>query len=153
MEVINPKVLERRPDDRSEIFVPSVSSTCSLTVNEGNALVQIHDAPTRAKYEPLLMLPIKKLTGLRTLKSISENLEALRDQYVDVLTVVTFVRFRFRNRRQTSVRLADFVCMLPEILTKSARNRCDSTCKNKKRKENFFEKIEVKNLSGIFEFS
>ncbi|KAK9300973.1 hypothetical protein QLX08_006472 [Tetragonisca angustula] len=91
VEVINPKVLERRPDDRSEIFVPSVSSTCSLTVNEGNALVQIHDAPTRAKYEPLLMLPIKKLTGLRTLKSISENLEALRDQYVDVLTVVTFV--------------------------------------------------------------
>ncbi|KAF3422653.1 hypothetical protein E2986_10080 [Frieseomelitta varia] len=109
VEVINPKVLERRPDDKSEIFVPSVTSTCSLTVNEGNALVQIHDAPTRAKYEPLLMLPIKKLTGLRTLKSISENLEALRDQYVDVLVVVTFVRFRFRNRRQVSVKLADFV--------------------------------------------
>ncbi|CAD1480872.1 unnamed protein product [Heterotrigona itama] len=91
VEVINPKVLERRPDDRSEIFVPSVSSACSLTVNEGNALVQIHDAPTRAKYEPLLMLPIKKLTGLRTLKCIFENLEALRDQYVDVLVVVTFI--------------------------------------------------------------
>ena len=105
MEVINPKVLERRPDDRNEIFVPSVSSACSLTVNEGNALVQIHDAPTRAKYERLLMLPIKKLTGLRTLKSIFENLEALRDQYVDTLAVVTFVRFKFRNRRQISVEI------------------------------------------------
>ncbi|XP_076669856.1 meiosis specific with OB domains hold'em isoform X3 [Andrena cerasifolii] len=91
VEVINPKVMERRPEDRNEFFVPSVSSPCSLTVNEGNALVQIHDAPTRATYEPLLMLPIKKLTELRTLKSIFENLEALRDQYVDVLVVVTFV--------------------------------------------------------------
>ncbi|XP_043594368.1 meiosis-specific with OB domain-containing protein [Bombus pyrosoma] len=91
VEVINPKVLERRSEDRNEAFVPWVSSSCSLTVNEGNSLVQIHDAPTRAEYEPLLMLPIKKLTGLRTLKSIFENLEALRDQYVDTLVAVTFV--------------------------------------------------------------
>ncbi|XP_076168332.1 meiosis specific with OB domains hold'em isoform X2 [Ptiloglossa arizonensis] len=91
VEVINPKVVERRPEDRNELFVPSASSSCSLTVNEGNALVQSHDAPTRAIYEPLLMLPIKNLTELRSLKSIFENLEALRDQYVDVLVVVTFV--------------------------------------------------------------
>ncbi|KZC14500.1 Uncharacterized protein C16orf73 like protein [Dufourea novaeangliae] len=91
VEVINPKVVERRPEDRNELFVPSVSSRCSLTVNEGNALVQAHDAPTRSQYEPLLMLPIKNLTGLRCLKSIFENLESLRDQYVEVLVVVTFV--------------------------------------------------------------
>ncbi|KOC62456.1 Uncharacterized protein C16orf73 like protein [Habropoda laboriosa] len=91
VEVINPKVTERRPEDRNELFVPTVSSPCRLTVNEGNALVQIHDAPTRAAYELLLMLPIKNLTGLRTLKSIFENLEALRDQYLDVLIVVTFI--------------------------------------------------------------
>lgn len=100
MEVINPKVIERRPDDRNELFVPSVSSPCSLTVNENNALIQAHDSPIRVKYESLLMLPVKNLSGLRTLKSILENLEALRDQYVDVLIVVTFVRFqmlRYRN--------------------------------------------------------
>ncbi|XP_017760686.1 PREDICTED: meiosis-specific with OB domain-containing protein [Eufriesea mexicana] len=109
VEVINPKVIERRSEDRNELFVPWVSSSCSLTVNEGNALVQIHDAPTRARYESLLMLPIKNLTGLRTLKSIFENLEALRDQYVDILVVVTFIsdirnvitrdgrRIKFRN--------------------------------------------------------
>ncbi|XP_076756999.1 meiosis specific with OB domains hold'em [Xylocopa sonorina] len=91
VEVINPKVTERRLEDRNELFVPQVSSPCSLTVNEGNALVQSHDAPTRATYEPLLMLPIKNLTELRTLQSIFENLEALRDQYVDVLVVVTFI--------------------------------------------------------------
>ncbi|XP_016908924.2 meiosis-specific with OB domain-containing protein isoform X1 [Apis cerana] len=91
VEVINPKVIARRPEDRNELFMPWVSSACSLTVNEGNALVQIHDAPTRAKYESLLMLPIKNLNGLRTLKSIFENLEALRDQYVDILVVVTFI--------------------------------------------------------------
>ncbi|XP_053982758.1 meiosis-specific with OB domain-containing protein isoform X2 [Hylaeus volcanicus] len=93
VEVINPKVMERRPDDRNELFVPSATSSCSLTVNEGNALVQSHDAPTRAMYEPLLRLPIKNPTELRSLKSIFENLETLRDQYVDVLVVVTFVRF------------------------------------------------------------
>ncbi|XP_053997497.1 meiosis-specific with OB domain-containing protein isoform X2 [Hylaeus anthracinus] len=91
VEVINPKVMERRPDDRNELFVPSATSSCSLTVNEGNALVQSHDAPTRAMYEPLLRLPIKNPTELRSLKSIFENLETLRDQYVDVLVVVTFV--------------------------------------------------------------
>lgn len=132
--MINPKVLERRPDDRSEIFVPSVSSTCSLTVNEGNALVQIHDAPTRAKYEPLLMLPIKKLTGLRTLKSIFENLEALRDQYVDVLVVVTFVRFKFRNRRQISVKFSLYIFVYVQQRTRySGENRCDFTCKYKSK--------------------
>ncbi|XP_076633259.1 meiosis specific with OB domains hold'em [Colletes latitarsis] len=91
VEVINPKVVERRQNDRNELFVPTVSSLCSLTVNEGNALVQSHDAPTRAMYESLLALPIKHLTELQSLKSIFENLEALRDQYVDVLVVVTFV--------------------------------------------------------------
>nr|XP_031835370.1 meiosis-specific with OB domain-containing protein isoform X2 [Nomia melanderi] len=91
VEVINPKVLERRPEDRNELFVPSVSSQCNLTVNEGKALVQAHDAPTRSKYEPLLMLPIRSLATTRCLKSIFENLETLRDQYVDVLVVVTFI--------------------------------------------------------------
>ncbi|XP_076291621.1 meiosis specific with OB domains hold'em [Lasioglossum baleicum] len=91
VEVINPKVQERRPEDRNELFVPSVSSQCSLTVNEGNALVQLHDAPTRSRYESLLMCPIKSLTSMRTLKNIFQNLEELRDQYVDVLIVVTFV--------------------------------------------------------------
>ncbi|XP_076243469.1 meiosis specific with OB domains hold'em [Calliopsis andreniformis] len=91
VEVINPKVIERHADDRNEPFVPSVSSSCSLTVNEGNALIQLHDTPARGKYEPLLKLPVKSLTGLRSLNSIFENLEALRDQYIDVLVVVTFV--------------------------------------------------------------
>ncbi|CAK9798911.1 Meiosis-specific with OB domain-containing protein [Anthophora quadrimaculata] len=91
VEVINPKVMERRPEEKNELFVPTVSSPCRLTVNEGNALVQIHDAPTRATYEPLLMLPIKNPNELRTLKSIFENLETLRDQYVDALVVVTFI--------------------------------------------------------------
>lgn len=105
MEVINPKVIARRPEDRNELFMPWVSSACSLTVNEGNALVQIHDAPTRAKYEPLLMLPIKNLNGLRTLKSIFENLEALRDQYVDILVVVTFVCFIFENHLRILIQI------------------------------------------------
>lgn len=95
VEVINPKVVERRPEDRNELFVPSVSSQNTLTINEGKALVQAHDAPTRSKYESLLMLPIKSLITTRCLKSIFENLETLRDQYVDVLVVVTFVRFDF----------------------------------------------------------
>nr|XP_012154458.1 PREDICTED: meiosis-specific with OB domain-containing protein [Megachile rotundata] len=91
VEVINPKVTERRLEDKNELFVPWVSSPCNLTVNEGNALVQIHDAPTCAKYEPLLMLPIKNPTELRSLKSIFDNLDALRDQYVDIMVVVTFI--------------------------------------------------------------
>ncbi|XP_076647537.1 meiosis specific with OB domains hold'em [Halictus rubicundus] len=110
VEVINPKVQERRPEDRNELFVPSVSSRCSLTVNEGNALVQAHDAPTRSRYEPLLMYPIKSLTSTRTLKNIFDNLEALRDQYVDVLIVVTFVS-NIRNiitRDGRSIRFRNF---------------------------------------------
>ncbi|XP_017878383.1 meiosis-specific with OB domain-containing protein [Ceratina calcarata] len=91
VELINPKVIERSPEDRNESFVPWVSSPCSLTINEGTALIQNHDAPSRADYEPLLAIPIRNLTGLRTLNSIFENLEELCDQYVDVLVIVTFI--------------------------------------------------------------
>ncbi|XP_033342347.2 meiosis specific with OB domains hold'em [Megalopta genalis] len=91
VEVINPKVKERLPEDRNELFVPSVSNRSSLTVNEGNSLVQAHDAPTRSQYEALLTQPIKCLTFAQSLKSIFDHLEALRDSYVDVLVVVTFV--------------------------------------------------------------
>ncbi|XP_078047143.1 meiosis specific with OB domains hold'em [Augochlora pura] len=91
VEVINPKVKERLPEDKNELFVPSVSSRYSLTVNEGNSLVQAHDAPTCPQYEALLTHPIKSLTLTQTLRSIFDNLEALRDNYVNVLVVVTFV--------------------------------------------------------------
>lgn len=125
MEVINPKVLERRSEDRNEAFVPWVSSSCSLTVNEGNSLVQIHDAPTRAEYEPLLMLPIKKLTGLRTLKSIFENLEALRDQYVDTIVAVTFVCFKFRNHRRISMKFLFYIYICYKEISFPLHNFCN----------------------------
>ncbi|XP_034176492.2 meiosis specific with OB domains hold'em [Osmia lignaria lignaria] len=124
VEVINPKVVERRPEDKNEHFVPWVSNSCNLTVNEGNSLIQVHDAPTRAKYEPLLMLPIKKPTELRSLKSIFDNLETLRDQYVDIMVVVTFIsdirnvitrdgrNIKFRSFEATDATTVDVVSLI-----------------------------------------
>ncbi|KAG7207151.1 hypothetical protein KM043_008842 [Ampulex compressa] len=91
VEVINPKVVLRRTQDKNEMFVPTASVPYSLTVNEGSGLVQIHDAPTREDYERLVTMPAKSAKGLKTLAIILRNMEALSDQYVDILVVVTFI--------------------------------------------------------------
>lgn len=95
VDVINPKVIARKIGDKNEIFVPTVSSPYSLTVNENAALIQEHEYSDRSDYEALLNLPIRNISNLRCLSSIMENLEALLNQFVDVVLVVTFVRFIF----------------------------------------------------------
>lgn len=71
--------------------MPSTSSPFALVVNEGAALVQNHDAPTREQYKDLLTRPVKSVTSVKSLKVILNNIEALCDRFVDLLVVVTFV--------------------------------------------------------------
>lgn len=91
VDVINAKVQERKPGDKNESFMPSVSSLCSLIVNEGVSLIQNHDGSDRNEYENLLSVPTKNVSGVRSLQYIMENMEALIDQYFDIIVVVTFV--------------------------------------------------------------
>lgn len=93
VEVISAKIVKRQPNDRNEQFMPSTSSPYALVVNEGAALIQHHDAPTREQYESLLTRPVKSVTSAKSLKTILENIEALCDRFVDLLVVVTFVRY------------------------------------------------------------
>lgn len=93
MEVINAKVATRQPNDKNDNFAPSVSSPYTLTVNEGFALVQLHDCTDdRTRYESLLKLPTKDLSQTMSIKSILEQMDAIQNQYIDLFVVVTFVR-------------------------------------------------------------
>ncbi|EZA55018.1 hypothetical protein X777_04482 [Ooceraea biroi] len=91
VEVISAKIAKRQPHDKDERFVPSTSSPYSLIVNEGAAVIQCHDAPTRQQYVSLLTRPVKSVTFAKSLKAILDNIEALCDRFVDLLVVVTFV--------------------------------------------------------------
>lgn len=89
VEVISAKIV--KCNDRNAQFVPATSSPFTLIVNEGAALVQNHDAPTCEQYKGLLTQPVKSVTSAKSLKAISDNIEALCDRFVDLLVVVTFV--------------------------------------------------------------
>ncbi|XP_032679792.1 meiosis-specific with OB domain-containing protein [Odontomachus brunneus] len=91
VEVISAKIVKRQPNDRNEQFVPSTTSPFLLIVNEGMAIIQHHDAPTREQYMNLLTRPIKSVTSAKNLKVVLENIDALCDRFVDLFVVVTFV--------------------------------------------------------------
>ncbi|XP_014468162.1 PREDICTED: meiosis-specific with OB domain-containing protein isoform X2 [Dinoponera quadriceps] len=91
LEVISAKIVKRQANDRNEEFVPSTSSPFVLIVNEGAAIIQHHDAPTREQYASLLTRPVKSVGSAKSLKTILENIEALCDRFVDLFVVVTFV--------------------------------------------------------------
>lgn len=81
----------RSDDDPSESFVPTVSCQLKIVVNEGNALMQIHDSEDKELLKPLLKLPTKSIDTLRSLNFALEHLEELKDKFIDLLVVVTFV--------------------------------------------------------------
>ncbi|XP_043468150.1 protein hold'em-like [Leptopilina heterotoma] len=91
VEVISGKVSNRRVDDPNDAFVPTVTSSLNITVNEGTALIQNHDSDDRDRFEPLLKLPTKSIDSLRSLKFALEHIEELKDQFIDLLVVVTFI--------------------------------------------------------------
>ncbi|KAG5327146.1 MEIOB protein, partial [Pseudoatta argentina] len=91
VEVISAKIVKRNPSDKNEQFMPSTSSPFTLIINEGTALIQNHDAPTREQYKDLLMRPVKNVTSAKSLKTILDNIDALCDCFVDLLVVVTFI--------------------------------------------------------------
>lgn len=91
VDVINPKILPRKREDKNEMFTPSVSSLVLLNANEGSTVIQEHDALDRVHYEALLNLPMKPVTSARPLSNIMENFDNLQNQYVDIFVVVTFV--------------------------------------------------------------
>ncbi|KAG8037405.1 hypothetical protein G9C98_005615 [Cotesia typhae] len=91
IDVINAKVQERKPNDKNEAFLPSVSSPCCLIINEGASLIQNHDGADREEYEGLLSVPTKSLSNVKSLQYIMENMEALINQYLDIIVVVTFI--------------------------------------------------------------
>lgn len=93
VEVISAKIVKRNLNDKNEQFVPATSSPFALIVNEGAALVQNHDAPTREQYGDLLTRPVKSVSSAKSLKTILDNIEALCDRFVDLLVVVTFVSY------------------------------------------------------------
>lgn len=95
VDVINAKVLVRKINDRNDMFVPSVTSSYTLTINEGAALIQDHDGADQAEYQALLQLPTRNVSTLRSLKSIIDNIEAMTNQFVDIILVVTFVSIFF----------------------------------------------------------
>ena len=99
VDVINAKVTPRQLNDKSENFSPSVSSPYTLTVNEGVALIQAHDdSEDKETYERLLRIPTKSLSQVRSVKQIVEEMEAMQDQFVDLLVVVTFVSFEGKEK-------------------------------------------------------
>lgn len=91
MEVISAKIVKRQLNDRNDQFMPATPVPFALVVNEGSALIQNHDAPTREQYKNLLTQPVKGIASAKSLKAILDNIEDLRDHFVDILVVVTFV--------------------------------------------------------------
>ncbi|XP_043480413.1 protein hold'em-like [Leptopilina heterotoma] len=91
VEIISGKVTGRSDDDPSESFVPTVTCQLKITVNEGNALMQSHDSEDKALLKPLLKLPTKSIDTLRSLNFALEHLEELKDKFIDLLVIVTFI--------------------------------------------------------------
>ncbi|XP_051169181.1 protein hold'em-like [Leptopilina boulardi] len=92
VEIISGKVTSRKVDDPNETFLPTVTSQLNITVNEGNSLIQNHNnQKIIAQLEPLLKLPTKSMNSLRSLKFALEHIEELKDQFIDLLVVVTFI--------------------------------------------------------------
>ncbi|XP_051166639.1 protein hold'em-like isoform X2 [Leptopilina boulardi] len=91
VEIISGKVIGRLVDDPNESFVPSVTSQLKITVNEGSALIQNHDSDDKAQLLPLLNLPTKSMDTLRTLSYALDHIEELKDQFIDLLVIVTFI--------------------------------------------------------------
>ncbi|XP_015605437.1 meiosis-specific with OB domain-containing protein isoform X2 [Cephus cinctus] len=108
VEIINPKVIERRPDDRNEQFVPSVSNPYTLTVNEGVAHIQAHESPKIIFYKNLLRLPTKNVERVQRLCNIIKSIEELEGQYVDILVIVVSIKetrdIITRDKRLTAYR-------------------------------------------------
>ncbi|XP_020292255.1 meiosis-specific with OB domain-containing protein [Pseudomyrmex gracilis] len=91
VEVISAKIVKRQPNDKNDQFMPATPVPFVLIVNEGSALIQNHDAPTREQYKSLLTRPFKGTASAKSLKAILDNIEDLCDHFVDLLVVVTFV--------------------------------------------------------------
>ncbi|EFN79631.1 Uncharacterized protein C16orf73-like protein [Harpegnathos saltator] len=90
VEVISAKIMKRHSNDKNEQYVPSTTSPFFLTVNEGTAIIQHHDAPTREQYVSLLTQPVKSVASAKSLKVILENIEVLCDHFVaDARNVMT----------------------------------------------------------------
>ncbi|XP_023318472.1 meiosis-specific with OB domain-containing protein-like [Trichogramma pretiosum] len=91
VEVINAKITDRKPDDPNEVYVPSVTSQFTLTLNQSSSLMQLHSSPATPRYASLVRVPTKNPAGALNLAYVLENAESLKNQYVDVIVVVTFV--------------------------------------------------------------
>ncbi|XP_023248276.1 meiosis-specific with OB domain-containing protein [Copidosoma floridanum] len=91
VEVINAKVTERKINDPNEVYVPSVTSPFTLTLNQHSSLIQMHNSPNTARYLKFLNMPTKDPGGATNLNHILNNSETLKNEYVDVLVAVTFV--------------------------------------------------------------
>ncbi|XP_034949575.1 meiosis-specific with OB domain-containing protein isoform X2 [Chelonus insularis] len=91
VDVISAKVNLRKADDKNEMFVPSVSSLFSLTVNEGIALIQRHEGADVDEYKTLLHLPIKNISNVSSVQNVVENLQTMLNQFVNLVVIVTFI--------------------------------------------------------------
>lgn len=58
--------------------------------------MQMHSSPGVPRFLELLRMPTKNPEGAYTLAYVLENVDLLKNEYVDVVVAVTFVRiFRF----------------------------------------------------------
>lgn len=83
--------MERKIDDPNEVYVPTVTSPLTLTLNQSTSLIQMHDSPMTQRYQSLLRIPTKNPAAALTLLDIMQNTETLKNQFVDVIVMVTFV--------------------------------------------------------------
>lgn len=95
VEVINGKVETRKLDSVNEMYVPTATSPYAIVVNEGVALVQLHDSPASTSYLSLLRKITKPISQIQLLGDVLNNIDELRDKYIDLLVLVTFVRSTF----------------------------------------------------------
>lgn len=95
VEVINGKVETRKLDSVNEMYVPTATSPYAIIVNEGVALVQLHDSPASTSYLSLLRKITKPISQIQLLGDVLNNIDELRDKYIDLLVLVTFVRSTF----------------------------------------------------------
>jgi hypothetical protein len=71
--------------------MPSVTSPFTLNLNQTSSLIQMHQSPAILHYQILLQIPTKNPAGTCNLAYILENIESLRNQYIDLVVAVTFV--------------------------------------------------------------
>ncbi|XP_014278474.1 meiosis-specific with OB domain-containing protein [Halyomorpha halys] len=112
VDLINTKVIMRKPEDRTDIFQPPVTSCMELVFNELQSEISPHDLEDCLDYIKILHLPTKPPGNFLNLADIKANGKLFNGQYVNILVAVQ----RIGNRRDMKSRTGKDISILEIVV-------------------------------------